>query len=127
VPLLSLAWGVGQIGLPFSESGNISVFGFDLPLASDSTIIASIAPALPIRNSLGSLRLRVEEIAPNDDTAMSQAAALGTLVTVARGLTAPESGTKSSLQELLKTAEVSQHAERVVVTATLPPSFFTGK
>ena len=26
VPLLSLAWGVGQIGLPFSESGAITVF-----------------------------------------------------------------------------------------------------
>src|SRR5579863_6420575 len=25
VPLLSLAWGVGQIGLPFSESGQISI------------------------------------------------------------------------------------------------------
>ncbi len=27
VPLLSLAWGVGQIGLPFTESGAISIFG----------------------------------------------------------------------------------------------------
>ena len=27
VPLLSLAWGVGQIGLPFSESGAIRIFG----------------------------------------------------------------------------------------------------
>ena len=33
VPLLSLAWGVGQIGLPFSESGAISIFGLSLPLA----------------------------------------------------------------------------------------------
>src|SRR5271166_3043337 len=30
VPLLSLAWGVGQIGLPFSESGAISILGFSL-------------------------------------------------------------------------------------------------
>ena len=29
VPLLSLAWGVGQIGLPFSERGAISLFGFN--------------------------------------------------------------------------------------------------
>src|SRR5580698_7045837 len=26
VPLLSIAWGIGQIGLPFGDSGNVSVF-----------------------------------------------------------------------------------------------------
>src|ERR1700733_1610047 len=58
VPLLALAWGVGQIGLPFSESGAISVLGVSLPLQDNSTIVASLAPALPVP---GSLRLRVEE------------------------------------------------------------------
>ena len=43
VPLLSLAWGVGQIGLPFSESGAIKVFGFSLPLEPDSTIVPACA------------------------------------------------------------------------------------
>ena len=52
VPLLSLAWGVGQIGLPFSESGSIHIFGLALPLEPDSTIIASLR-WLPIRNSFG--------------------------------------------------------------------------
>src|ERR1039457_4801904 len=47
VPLLSLAWGVGQIGLPFSESGAIKVFGLSLPLDDDSTMIASVVRALP--------------------------------------------------------------------------------
>ena len=46
VPLLAVAWGVGQIGLPFSESGAISIFGFSLPLEADSTIVASVTPAL---------------------------------------------------------------------------------
>ncbi len=126
VPLLSLAWGVGQIGLPFSENGSIHVFGFSLPLAADSTIIASAAPALPIPGSAGSIRLRVEEIAVNEDTAMSQSAALGTLVTMARGIMLPSGKSKADqlLQELLKTAEVSRHGERVVVSATLPGSFF---
>jgi hypothetical protein len=128
VPLLSVAWGVGQIGLPFSESGNIHIFGFDLPLAADSTIIASAAPSLPVPGSLASVRLRVEEIAADEDTAASQAAALGTLVTVARGLTLPlhKSKTDTFLAQLLKTAEVSQHGERVVVTATLPAGFLSG-
>ena len=123
VPLLALAWGVGQIGLPFSESGAIKVFGLSLPLESDSTIIASVTPGLPLANSA---RLRVEEIAPSDEVAASQAAALATLVTMARGFTALLSDNKanSALKELLKTAEVTQKRNRVVATAALSPSFF---
>jgi len=128
VPLLSLAWGVGQIGLPFSESGAIRIFGFDLPLQADSTIIASAAPSLPVPGSPGGIRLRVEEIAPSEDAAASQAAALGTLVTIARNLPIPHSSSKpdDALKELLKTAEVTQHKDRVVVTASLPARFLTG-
>ena len=84
VPLLAVAWGVGQIGLPFSESGAIKVFGLSLPLQDDSTIIASLTPGLPLANSV---HLRVEEIAPNEDKAASQAAALATIVTLARDVT----------------------------------------
>ena len=125
VPLLSLAWGVGQIGLPFSESGAIHIFGLQLPLPADSTIIASAAPSLPVPGSLGSVHLRVEEIAPTEDTAASQAAALGTLVTVARGFALPTGKSKADdvLAQLLKSAEVTQHGERVVVSATLPAGF----
>ena len=124
VPLLSLAWGVGQIGLPFSESGSIHVFGLALPLEPDSTIIASVAPALPVPGSLGALRFKVEEIAPSQDKATSQAADLATLVTLVRGLAQPlgESTANDAFRELLKTAEVTQHGERVIVTATLPAS-----
>jgi hypothetical protein len=122
VPLLSLAWGVGQIGLPFSESGAISIFGFSLPLQANSTIIASAAPALPVPGSLGAVRLKVEEIAPNPEAAASQAANLATLVTLARGFTQPlgDNTANNGLKALLKTAEVTQHRDRVVVTATLP-------
>src|ERR1017187_6201054 len=80
VPLLSLAWGVGQIGLPFSESGAIKVLGWSLPLESDSTFIASLRWA-------GSLR--VEEIAQNDDVAARQAAGIETLVALPRVFTVP--------------------------------------
>jgi hypothetical protein len=125
VPLLSLAWGVGQIGLPFSESGAIRIFGFSLPLQPDSTIIASVAPALPVPGSLGALRCKVEEIAPSDDTAAAQAADLATLLTLARGFTGPlgDNPANNGLKALLKTAVVTQHHEQVVVTATLPASF----
>jgi hypothetical protein len=121
VPLLSLAWGVGQIGLPFNESGAIRIFGFSLPLESDSTIIASLTPGLSIR---GSLNLRVEEIAPSEEVAASQAAALATLVTMARGFTAPlgADAANNALKTLLKTAQVVPNRNRVVVTASLAPS-----
>ncbi|MGA9062516.1 MAG: hypothetical protein WB341_12725 [Terracidiphilus sp.] len=128
VPLLSLAWGVGQIGLPLSESGAIHVFGLALPLEPDSTIIASVAPALPVPGSLGALRVKVEEIAPSEDKAASQAAALDNLVTLARGLAEPlgQNFANNAFKELLKSAEVSRHGERVVVTAALPAGTFAG-
>ena len=119
VPLLSLAWGVGQIGLPFNESGSISVLGLSLPLEADSTIIASFGWT-------GSLR--VEEIAPSEVVAARQAAALQALVTLARGFTVQLNGSteNSSLKELLKTAEITQKRERVVVTASVDRSLFSG-
>ena len=125
VPLLSVAWGVGQIGLPFNESGAISIFGFELPLPSDSTIVASLAPALPVPGKLDVLRLKVEEFAPNESEAANQAASLSALVALARGFTAPlgDNNANNALKALLKDASVTQHHERVVVTASLPGGF----
>ena len=148
VPLLSrrLAWGVGQIGLPFSDGCDkstgeerpaahgsllglpvpsnctISILGLSLPLKADSTIVASAAPTLE-----GSLRLRIEEETPSEEVAARQAAALTVLVMVARDFTAPlsENGSNNSLKELLKTAIVSQKRDRVVVTATVGRSLFS--
>lgn len=121
VPMLSLAWGVGQIGLPFSERGALSVLGFRLPLEADSTIIASLRWA-------GSLHLRVEEIAPSEEKAQTQAAALATLVTLLRGFAQPlgETASNNSLREVLKNATVEQKRDRVVVTATLAPASMAG-
>ncbi|HEY1160155.1 MAG TPA: hypothetical protein VGE83_05960 [Terracidiphilus sp.] len=122
VPLLSLAWGVGQIGLPFNESGSIQIFGLALPLESDSTIVASVTPVLSLG---GSLNLKVEEIAPSDNVATSQAASLATLVTLARGFTEPLAANtaNNAFKQLLKTAEVTiEKRNRVVVKATLSPA-----
>ncbi|MEI9970124.1 MAG: hypothetical protein WDM87_16450 [Terracidiphilus sp.] len=71
---------------PFSESGSIHIFGVALPLEPDSTIIASVSPALPVPGTLEALRFRVEEIAPSEDKATSQAADLATLLTLVRAL-----------------------------------------
>jgi hypothetical protein len=125
VPLLSLAWGVGQIGLPFNESGAISILGFQLPIQADSTIVASVAPELTLA---GALRLRVEEFAPSTDAAQSQAASLESLISLARGFTAPlrDNPGNQGLKDLLKTAEVTQNHSRVTVKATVPASLFAG-
>jgi hypothetical protein len=124
VPLLAFAWGLGQIGLPFSESGAIRVFGLSLPLPADSTIVASMAPALSIK----AFRFRVEEIAPSDPDAAREAAALATLITLMRGAsTGLAAGpANNGLKALLATAEVSQKRNRVIATATLSPSAIGG-
>lgn len=121
VPLLSVAWGVGQIGLPFSESGAITVLGLSLPLQDDSTIIASITPGLPLANSI---HLKVEEIAPDEAKAASQAAALSSIVTLAGDVSVQlSSGTANdALREVLKTTQVTQKRNRVIATATLSPA-----
>lgn len=125
VPLLSLAWGVGQIGLPFSDSGGISIFGWTLPLEPGSTLVASVSPALPLG---GTLRFRLEEIAKNQQEASNQAAALATLVTMARSFAQPlgSNAANNGLRELLSTAKVTQKNDRVLVTATLTPSLLSG-
>ncbi|MFZ0396007.1 MAG: hypothetical protein WCF17_00410 [Terracidiphilus sp.] len=122
VPLLALAWGVGKIAAPFNQSGAISILGWELPLQSDSTYIASIAPELSLG---GMLRLRLVEIAPSEDAAEQQAAALATLVSVARdvtGLLGNNQPANRGLKDLLKTADVTRKRDRVVVTAALPTS-----
>src|SRR5208283_628348 len=70
LPLPSLAWGVGHIELPFTEKGTINIFGFSLPLVTDSTFIASVTPALSLG---GALHVKVVEIAPSVNKAASQA------------------------------------------------------
>jgi len=121
VPLLALAWGIGQIGLPLSESGAIHVFGVDLPLQDDSLIVASVTPSLPLA---GSLNIKVEDIAPTDQAAESQAASLATLITLARTLSSPlaKNTANEGLDQLLNTAAVTQHRNRVVVTASITPA-----
>jgi hypothetical protein len=115
MPILSVAWGMGAIGLPFSENGAIHVFGMELPLEPDTTFLASVHWA-------GALKLRVVEIAATDATAASQAESLNMLLTLARGATAGlgPNAANNSLKEVLRTAQISQNHNRVVANANLP-------
>ena len=71
---------------------------------------------------------RVEEIAPTNETAASQAASLNALITLARGFTEPLSGNAANkgLKELLRSAEVARSRNRVLLKANVPVSMFTG-
>jgi hypothetical protein len=115
MPLLSVAWGMGQIGLPFSESGKLRILGMDLPLAADTTFLASVHWA-------GSLKLRVVEIAPTEAAAISQANNLNLLLNLAQGATAglADSPANNTLKEVLRTTQITQHRDRVTADATLP-------
>src|SRR5262249_18440460 len=100
VPLLSLAWGVGQIGLPFGDSGNVSVFGFRLPIRFDSTFIASI-------RWTGSMRLRVEEIAPTEEAAASSAESVKMLLNFVNNAESTAPGmTGLELKPLLNSVQI---------------------
>jgi len=116
VPLLSLAWGVGQIGLPLSDAaGSLQVMGMSLPLTFDATFIASLSWT-------GKTRLRVEEIAPTEAAAKASAESIGSILTLARsaGDAAPAGLTDPDTRALLDSAQVEHHRDRVVLTATVP-------
>jgi hypothetical protein len=115
VPLLSLAWGIGQIGLPFGDSGNVNVFGIRLPVSFDAMFIASL-------RWTGSLRLRLEEIAPTEEAATESADAVQTLLTLFRNMqgTLPAGMTDADLKPLLDSVQISHHKDRAVLHATVP-------
>jgi len=115
VPLLSLAWGIGQIGLPFGDSGNVSAFGVRLPINFDSMLIASVRWA-------GSLRLRVEEIASTEEAAASTAESLKVLLTFVRNAQSAAPGiTGAEFKPLLDSIRIEQHKDRAVLHATVSP------
>ena len=123
VPLLSTAWGIGHIGLPFSESGRIRVFGVDLPLPEDTTFVASIRPSVP---GVGSIHLRIEQIAPTEADAAASTAALNSivgLVQTIQPLVAAQSSPADAkaLATFSSSIKVEQHKDRAVLTATVPP------
>ena len=121
VPLLSLAWGVGQIGLPFSESGAIHIFGLSLPLEADSTIVASVTPHCRWSRRSASLR-SVWKRSPPPTTKPPARPPRWPRSSPWPAASPPRSRQPRQQRppELLKTAEVTQKRNRVVVTATLP-------
>jgi hypothetical protein len=119
VPLLSSAWGIGHVGLPFSERGRITVFGLGLPLPEDTTFVASLT------YRIGALRLRVEQIAPSEAEAARSTEALGSLLHLVLAISPKveaqsDPGDAAAVHQFTSSIKIEQHKDRAVLTANVP-------
>jgi len=119
VPLLSSAWAIGHVGLPFSERGRITVFGLELPLPEDTTFVASL------RVGLGALHLRIEQIAPSEADAARSTQALDALLRIFQVIqpkieAQSEAPDAEALRQFAASIQIEQHKDRAVLTAILP-------
>jgi len=119
VPAFSSAWAIGHIGLPFSDRGFISIFGLQLPLPEDTTFVASL-------RYLGTLHLRIEQIAPTEDDAAQASATLTTLLGLVKSVGKAQMQMQSNaasnapFAEVINSAKIEQHKDRAVLTANIP-------
>jgi hypothetical protein len=130
VPLLAQVWGIGHIGLPFSENGQVTVMGLQLPIPEDTDLVASLRyNAAAHLLSGGAAELRIEEIAPDNASAQKTVEALTTLLGLVRAITppdlseagadgAPNKPAAQALAAILKSMTVTQKNDRALLTAT---------
>ena len=117
VPLLSQAWGIGHIGLPFAKDGYISILGLQLPLPEDTDLVASLRYS-------GSIHLRIEEIAPDPTAAQHTVETLTTLLNIVRGLGSaepPHNPADSAMRSVLASITLEQHKDRALLDASATP------
>jgi hypothetical protein len=146
VPLLSEAWGIGHIGLPFSADPDaeterdefktrrtpqpsdqpafISILGLQLPLRTDTDFVASLRyTAAAHVLSGGAVHLRIEEIAPDPDAAANTVSALTTLLNILRGISLeqaaaqPPNPSSNAIQAILNSIHLSHRDSRAVLDA----------
>jgi hypothetical protein len=115
VPLLSQAWGIGQIALPLGKTGGIRVLGMRVPVPLDATLIASL-------QWVGHIRLKVEEIAPTESAAADTTESLQTILTLVKAVqnTGGSKPFDAQTRELLSSVAVERRGNRVLLTATVP-------
>jgi hypothetical protein len=123
VPLLAEAWGIGHIGLPFSENGYISALGLQLPLPADTDLVASLryTGAAHVLSG-GAVHLRIEEIAPDPTSAAQTVDTLTNLLSLLHGITdnrpAPTPADQA-LRSFLDSIKLSQHNDRALLNANV--------
>jgi len=115
VPILSSAWGIGRIGLPFSDRGSITLFGLQLPLPEDTTFVASL-------RFVGTLHLRIEQISPTEADAARAAATLNTLLGLFKSIQQiqPRNPSDAAFLQMVASLKLEQRKDRAVLTATIP-------
>jgi len=119
VPLLSAAWGIGHMGLPFTEKGKIAVFGLQLPLPEDTTFVASVG------YGMSALHLRIEELAANEADAGRSTEDLASLLHVFQAMQPVLAGHSHSpddvaMRQMIESIKIEQHKDRAVLTASVP-------
>jgi hypothetical protein len=119
VPLLSTAWGIGHVGLPFSENGQIHIFGLGLPLPEDTTFVASLRP------SVTHVHLRIEEIAPTEADAQRSAQVLSSLIQILQAIppklaAQAEKTDADAVHDLIDSLKVERRSDRVLVSGDVP-------
>ena len=115
VPLLSVLWGVGHIGLPFAQHGRVTVLGLELPLPEDADLVASV-------RYHGSVQLRVEEFAPDALAAEHTVDTLNPLLEILRGIAAaqpPRSPADAAMREALSSAALEARGSHALLTTSV--------
>ena len=119
VPAFSSAWAIGHIGLPFSDRGYISILGLQLPLTEDTTFVASL-------RYLGTLHLRIEQIAPTEADAAKATETLSSLLGLVKTVEKteaqmhPQAAVDAEFLQMTDSAKIEQHKDRAVMTANIP-------
>ena len=126
VPLLSGAWAIGHVGLPFSENGKVTAFGLELPMPEDTTFVASL-------RFTTSLKLRIDEILPSEAEAKQSADALSAMLGLLRSIQnvqaqmaqgqanqGQNSSQNEAIRQLLDSTRIVPDKDRATLTATIP-------
>lgn len=115
VPLLSIAWGIGQIALPLNGNGGVRVLGLRVPVPLDATLIASLS-------WVGRIHLRVEEIAPSEAAAADTTESVQTVLQLVRTMENTAGGAQfdQPMRDMLNSVKVERHSNKAVLTGTIP-------
>jgi len=120
VPLLSSAWAIGRVGLPFSENGKVTAFGLQLPMPEDTTFVASLRFTTSLK-----MRVRIDEILPTEAEAKQSAEALSAILGLLRSIQNVQSqlGQRHqdpAMRQFLDSIKIAPERDRATLTATVP-------
>ena len=114
LPVGAPAWGLGQLALPFAESGRVSALGLSLPIPAEQPILASLRYTT-------ALHLRLELLTGAEQTATTQAEALRGMLDLLRALSLGNAAAvPPSMSELLRSVEIAPEHDRTVLRAVIP-------